>query len=275
MRVHAPAAQRDEVARLLDSQTRRLFADLGPPPAADASEDGFAAPPIDAQDEAELAYPDRTLLFTDYRRSQVTLGNTELLDEDRYVALMTRCLGADCELAIAALAAESVSKGARQNALLKAAISALGALAFEDQERAEYLVYHRDWLIRFAIESAAKQEEVLALFETRIGGAAGVEQLGRIASAQWGRSRAIPADGAWERNLAALRSYLVDLGDRSYSHDRFARHPSHLPIFKVLHGLANQLGASMLDEAFTYHMLLRATAGDRVGIAIDRADGRS
>ena len=60
--------------------------------------------------------------------------------------------------------------------------------------------------------------------------------------------------------MADLRDHVAGLcGDRDDRLDPFAEDAAFNPLFKALHGLANQLGLKWLDEAYSYHLLLRAT----------------
>jgi hypothetical protein len=64
---------------------------------------------------------------------------------------------------------------------------------------------------------------------------------------------------AWRRSLADLFQYASRFqGDPEYRLDPFADDAVFPSLFKVFHGFANQLGLSVLDEAFAHHLLLQA-----------------
>jgi hypothetical protein len=248
-------------------------AEQGPPPTRWKN-----VPPVDAEDEAEASYPDRTFLWTHYRRSDVSLGRKPLLLDDCYTALFTACLSQATELVLAAFSSEPGEKiphHLRQTTLLNAVIAALGGLDLPPEKRSEYLVYHRDWLLRFALVKSgvpsAAAPEVLARFDHRLPSMEGtLDLLRRTAARQWegaGReSGSAGTEGAWRRSLADLLHHVQGLcKSPEYHVDPFASDPTFTPLFKVLHGLGNQLGLLMLDEALGYHVLLAATDPEAVG----------
>jgi len=270
VRLHAPAAQRTAAQRLFERSVANCFAEFGPaPPSAAAPAAGPKAPAIDIEDEAEVDYPDRTLLWTRYRRSHVSLGGKPFLDDDDYAARLTACLGQACELVLAAAEAAPLSHRLRQNTLLRALIAGLAALGLDAPQRSDYLIYHRDWLLRFTLVrnqvEAEKAREFLDVFDRRAAGTT-IEQLARMAEAQWrgDGDKAAPWEASrWQRALSELVRHLALFrGDPEYCTDPFATDPAFPPVFKVFHGLANQLGLNMVDEAFAHHLLLRATSGE-------------
>jgi hypothetical protein len=263
VRLHGPPERRELARRLLEESVHAHFASL-PASGAEGRVSRTDAPAIDAEDEATSDYPDRSLVWTRYRRSHVNLGPPRLLDDDRYAALFTACLGCGADLVLDFLQLDGtgkVSGGARQRGLLRALFSGLAAVGFSSDERATYLAYHRDWLVRFNV--SRPQSDVLASYDRRVEGMAStVEQLRQIASAQWEcpSERPAGADAAWQNTLSALVAYLVQFrGDPEYRLDPFTEDPVFPPLFKAFHALANHLGVGMLDEAFLHHLVLRAT----------------
>jgi hypothetical protein len=264
VRLHGPPERRELARRLLEESVHAHFASL-PAAGAEARVSRTDAPAIDAEDEATSDYPDRSLVWTRYRRSHVNLGPPRLLGDDRYAALFTASLGCGADLVLDFLRPDDTGKvpgGARQRGLLRALFSGLAAVGFSPDERATYLAYHRDWLVRFNV--SGPQADVLASYDRRVAGMAStVEQLRQIASAQWEHPRERPAgaDAAWGEALSALVGYLVQFrGDPEYRLDPFAEDPVFPPLFKAFHALANHLGVGMLDEAFLHHLVLQATA---------------
>jgi hypothetical protein len=272
VRLHGPAERREIARRLLEESVQAHF-DTRRPAAGEAPRVSRPdAPPIDLEDEASADHPDRALLWTGYRRSHVNLGPPVFLDDDQYTALFTTCLARGADLVLDALhpdASGNVPGSARQKGLLKALFSGIAALRLGAGERAAYLAYHRDWLVRFNVADPDEAAELLTRFDRRLEGmAATVQQLARVAAAEWeGEARtATGAEGAWRDALAGLLAYLVRFrGDPRYQVDPFTDDAALPPLFKVFHAMANHLGVSMLDEAFVYHLLLRASAAEPAG----------
>ena len=270
VRVHGPEERRELARRLLEESVREHFAalpDAEPAPRVSRPD----APAIDTEDEAAADYPDRTLLWTRYRRSHVNLGPPAFLEDDRYTALFTACLARGADLVLDVLHPEpagGVPGAARQRGLLRGLFSGLAALGFSADERAAYLAYHRDWLIRFNVAGPDAEAEARAGFDRRVEGMAStVQQLRRVAAAHWegGAVAAAGAEGPWRDALSDLFAYLVRFrGDPAYRVDPFTDDAAFPPHFKVFHALANHLGVRMLDEAFVHHLVLRAATAEPV-----------
>lgn len=263
VRMHGADEHRPLAMRLMEEEAHRHFASL--PPAEDRPRlTRKDSPPIDEDDRRDEDYPDRTLRWTRYQRSFVSFGWKNHLDQDEYVARMTAAMaagGARVLRAVDEAGGQFPARG-RQTVLLKALVSGLAALDLTAEERADYLAYHRDWLVRWKAADAEREAGALALFDRRINGlGAGVEQIGRAAAAEWAQDPAATRADDWGATLARLAAYLAPLrGDAAFEVDPFTDHPVFPPLFKVMHGLANTLGVGMLDEAFTHHLVLRAAA---------------
>jgi Lantibiotic biosynthesis dehydratase C-term len=281
VRLHGPETWRGPLQEGLTAAAERLFAALDPPPPGEARVSNPTAPPIDDEDRPAEDHPDRTLLWTRYRRSHVSLAGKPFLDDDRYVALIAASLARACDVVLAsfrsAAAPTEPSHQRRQTLLLETVIAGLGALDFEPAQRHAYLAFHRDWLLRFNLVRSkvddAKTRQFLADFDRRARAMSAVrERLRAMASDAW---RQGPADlagarctnpaAAWGEALAALRDHVTPLAaDPDFHVDPFASDPLFPPLFKAFHGLANQLGVAMLDEALSYHLLLCALASSTV-----------
>lgn len=265
LRLHGPESEREEARRLLVREVEALFATL---PAADPEAprtSSPAIPSIDLDDDAAGDYPDRTLLWTRYRRSHVSFGPKQLLDDDAYVARITACLGCGAELVL-----ETTSPGddgqipgsARLRTLLTALVTGLAGAGLDAEECTEYLAYHRDWLLRFAVADRAKEQESLALFDRRITAMRpAVEQLHRTTALQWGSAPPAGDDtatGRWRRAAAEICAFAAPFRhDADRLGDPFTRDAAFPLVFKAFHGVANQVGLNLLNEAFLHHLLLR------------------
>lgn len=270
IRLHGPEARRGAAQRIIADAVEAFFATLPPPEPDEPRISRPKIPPIDAEDDAATDYPDRTLLWTQYSRSPVSFGPKQLLGDDAYVSRITTCLGRGAELVLemTSLDASGTIPGSlRQRTLLKLVIAGLGATGFTAEERTKYLTYHRDWLLRFTVTDSAKEAEVLTGFDRQISGMQGtVDQLRRVAAAQW-MSAAPYGDytpaALWQSAIAELCTYAAPFRhDSRHRSDPFADDATFPLVFKAFHGVTNQVGLNMPNEAFLYHLLLRAAADD-------------
>ncbi|HEX6038741.1 lantibiotic dehydratase C-terminal domain-containing protein, partial [Longimicrobium sp.] len=267
VRLHGPAAERHEVAALLAEHVERCLAAM-------PEDDGprLTRPkgvPVDPEDEFEGDYPDRTLLWTRYRRSGVSLGpDAALREDDGYVAHLVTCLAAAADLVIDALAHGDAapSESARLKILLGAMVSGLTALGFTDEERAAYLAFHRDWMLRFALPDRDREAAVLARYDDRVRAIAPVVEQVIANVERWDadpRAAAVSeAEARWRDVLRTFFDWLRPLrDDPRHPAGPFTQDPAFSPLFKVFHGLGNQLGLDMLNEGLVQHILLRALTG--------------
>ena len=94
LRLHGPGAGGTRARELLKESVDAFFATLAPREADETRTARPELPAIDDEDRAEGLHPDRTLLWTTWRRSHVNLGPDVFLDDDAYVARMTTALAA-------------------------------------------------------------------------------------------------------------------------------------------------------------------------------------
>lgn len=260
VRLHGPEAQKEWVMRLLEEEAERHFAALPPVDEGAARVSRKDAPPIDEDDRAGEDYPDRTLRWTRYQRSFVNFGWKNHLDDDGYVSRMTVGFAAGAARVLDAVEAAGgrFPAAGRQTVLLKAVIAGLAALDLTAEARAEYLAYHRDWLVRWTAADAERGAVALNIYDRRVEAmGAAAEQVGHAAIAQWEHGAAEAGATAWGAASAELARYVSPFqGKAAYDMDPFTDNPLFPPLFKLFHGLANTLGIGMLDEGFTHHLLL-------------------
>ncbi len=265
IRLHGPADQRAMAQGLLEERARRYFSTLEPAEEGAPRRISMKSPPIDVDDQAVAAHPDRALLWTQYRRSHVSLASEPFLLDDRYVSLFICCLTEGCEQVLAALYPEGsrvAPLSARPGILLKLLTSGLAGPDLPAPQLAQYLAYHRDWLIRFILlgrqADPDRAVEVITQLDRRLESMTSqMEALHRVLEREWEGSGDM--ETAWRHSLAGLLRYSRTLCESvDYHIDPFAGDPAFVCLFKALHGVSNQLGVSMLDEAFIHHMLLRA-----------------
>jgi hypothetical protein len=269
VRFHGPESERERVRARLQESVSGYLAALDAPPADRSSDIRTALPAIDVEDHASALYPDRTLLWTQYRRSPVSLGGNPWQADDGYVALFTRCLGRAWARLHAALGQGDPFRS-RQTLLLRALLEGLAELAWPADKCVSYLTYHRDWLVRFSItksnQEPARGAELMAVFEQRVDrmGTA-LQAIQRAVQQVWPPGVAdVPAasDNLWHGSLRALDEYMAQRRhDPDYFVDPFASDMAFPAVFKVNHGAASHFGLHLHDEAFTHHLLLHALSG--------------
>ena len=262
IRVHCQAHRRDDVKEILGTHVERYLSSIAEVP-SETRISRPKLPAIDIEDQRPVEFPDRSLVWTTYKRSHVTLGTAPWVTDDSFAALAYECLAQGCGLVLDAIEAGALdSHGARQKLLLKALLSGLRALGlgFADQA-ADYLQYHRDWLLRFFIPETQQEQRKLEEFEEQvIAMSATVERLKAIAEEQWSSQNTSSGDG-WHNSLLELAAFTRRFQDcEEYQIDPFTSNVTFPPAFKMFHGLANQIGVAPLTEAFVHHLLLRAVA---------------
>jgi hypothetical protein len=272
VRVHAPESERKRVRDRLKDAVDGFLATLDAPVAERSGDIRAELPAIDVEDEATTVHPDRSLLWTRYRRSPVSLGSTPWHLDDRYVALFTRCLGRAWAHLHTGLG-QGDACPSPQNLLARAVLEALADVAWPSATCTDYLAYHRDWLVRFSLHKSrqdpAKGRELVAYFDERVDKmSTALQALRRAVHLVWppGAADAPAAPGnLWQGSLRAL---VVHMGERRHDPghlvDPFASDMVFPGVFKVLHNAANHFGLRMLDEAFTHHLLMRAMTGSNI-----------
>lgn len=268
LRLHAPPdtgpevreSWRTELAERTDSLWRELPG--SPVPHRDRRRQS-AAPPIDPQDEGDGdPKPDRHLVWTDYRRSPVSLGAPPLPDHDPHVRRLVTCLAAGTALALEVIRPAPSGEyptGPRRSALLNAVVQGLAVLPRD--QRTPYLVYHRDWLLRFVADDDAAEDELRHRMEEQVASAGGtVRSLAAMIPPAWDPEATSEGDDSpWRAAVRDLADHAASLApDDRFQVDPFADTPVLPAVFKAFHGLANQLGVAPAQEAFLHHLCLRS-----------------
>jgi hypothetical protein len=268
VRVHADDGEAGALRELLAGHVGGWLESVRevPPPTRRVAR--FDVPAIDPEDEGSVAAADRSLLWTTYRRSAVTLGGSPWLEDDTFAAHAVECLARGFGRVLAARAGAAAGQGT--TALIRALVPALGAVGFDPPRAAAYLAYHRDWLLRFFLDEPAKADRTRATFDAQLAGAGATVE--RIARAVGGA--AVVDGGGWEGALARLAEYTGGYQGRAeYQVDPFTRDATFPPLFKVLHGVANQAGVPPLQEAYVHHLVLAAVESAGGVRAADVAEG--
>jgi hypothetical protein len=263
VRLHGPDPLADPARVLLRHAANAFFARLGTPEEMRPPAWKEAGSPV-VDSETDSNRSDRSLVWTAYRRSPICLGGGPFLDDEGYVSRITRCLAAACDrvLLLETDAAGRIPLQVRRSALLEGLIA---GLAVSLDARSAYLEYHRDTLLRTRSEEGATAD-FLGFFDRRteaMGPA--VDALRRSVRSAWALDAAEVepkrSDAAWCGALANLVWYIRPLGDDpDYRIDPLAEDSCFVPLFKAFHGLANQLGLNLIEEAFAHHLLLSVSA---------------
>jgi hypothetical protein len=266
LRLHGPEDERATVQRLLSEAFERYLASLEPvsPAEAAAPKSRPRSPAIDLEDEQSADYPERTLLWTHYRRSGVTLGpDLRLVADDEYASRSTACMAAAAEWVLDAVR-PGLTESARLKVLLSALVAGITAVPLSRDERETYVAYHRDWLLRFMLNTDEREWEMRERLEGRVDAMAGVVDEARRALEAWdGGQAAEGTAAAWRQAVADVFAYTARLrGDDARIADPFSDDPTFPVLFKVFHGVRNQLGIDLLNEALVHQVLLRVLAGE-------------
>ena len=271
LRAHGGSAMEEAIRVSLPKALEAYFASLPLPDEGAERVTKPQATPIDVEDQESEDAPDRSFRWTQYQRSHVALGARPYMDHDAYVSALTRALASGTWLILQRLETQadgSISFGKVQGILLQVLIAGLGVAGFDDEMRAEYLRYHRDWLLRTALKyggkggtkSPRKLAETLTRFDGQVASlGAGAAAIEKAARSRWSASEVTdPSDPIrqFESRTAELLEISRPMAEEQRFHiDPFASHGIFPPLFRLLHGCANQLGVNALNEAFVHHLL--------------------
>jgi hypothetical protein len=276
LRVHAPEARRELLRANLERTISRFLESIADAPLPAKRISKSALPPVDAEDALDDDYPDRSLLWTTYRRSPVIVGDPIYAQDDRHMALFTRALAASADFLLAEILPASREPRYlqhRQNSFLKLIIAGIASTGLEATRWSVYFRYHHDWLIRhllsqvsLGVDAAALDAELTGHVD-KVRGA--VPALARIMIAhqaeEYDRNARSGPLGTWRAAVHEFFSFIQCYRGRpEYDRDPYTDDHSFLPLFKVLHACANQLGFRISNEAFLYRLLIEAAADSEV-----------
>jgi hypothetical protein len=223
------------------------------------------SPPIDLEDKAETPFPDLSIIGTTYGRTYVSFPASPWLEDDQLIGLASQCLAATTSIFMAKLMEHGpLSENQRQSLLAKTLVRALRLLGWGDHSSAaEYLAFHRDWLLRFFIPESAKELSLRNRFDVQANQGVAQETLARFIEQEWGEGGGSYEDTPWLQTLSRLGAYAESFQSHGdYQIDPFTRNVTFPPVFKMFHGMANQFGVPPLHEAYVHHLLI-ATLGNR------------
>lgn len=270
VRLHGPPHLRELLRTTLEQAAAHGFAAMGGDPSAEQVSNPHV-PPMDEEDTLDGNHPDRSLLWTNYRRSPVIMGSELYAGDEQHTELFTRVLGESSRLVLSELTPELGSPAfaqKRQSLFIKMLISALAETDLELEQWAGYFTYHRDWIIRFLAAKSAlpksQPEAFVEEFEQRVPKSGGtLASLGEImalqkSAAREGRVEPGPLE-AWRQSVARYFRHVSSYRGRpEYDVDPYTTDYAALALFKALQGCANQCGFRLSNEAHIHHLLLRA-----------------
>jgi hypothetical protein len=283
VRLHGPEDFKPALQRDFTTAVSCYFETLGAVDPEDGQVSNGSLPSLDPEDDSPVNYPDRSILWTQYRSSPITMGSPVYLDDSRLVALFTRCLGEGFGRILSEHKPEVNSSfliRTRQSIVMKLVLSGCAALNFRQNKRLSYLAYHRDWLMRYLLFKSdphkSSREEMLERLDAKLQTAQStIDKLADIMKSQDQDPSHMDTGeyAGWARSLANLYQHLqLFRGDSQYDLDPYAADPVFLPIFKLFHGVANQAGLSLLNETYLYHLLIPA-AGETVARGAEVSEG--
>jgi hypothetical protein len=261
VRVHSHPGNRESLKDLLMARTQEFFRNQDDPDSLDSATRAHTGSQ-ERKDDAERADCRYALRWTRYERCPVSLPAPWLVD-DEFAELSCSCLACACKLVLAGYREGVAAFGkSRQKLLLKALTTGLAASGIrEPAAAAAYLRYHRDWLLRFFLRTSDAEQTGLRIFHNHAHSAGDtLNGIGRALQTMWSH-RSVPSDLwlRWSGALAELTGWLRRCSKFDYRlADPYASDVTFLPLFKVFHGLANQIGLPPLQEAYTCHLTLAA-----------------
>ena len=267
LRLHVDEPSRSLVDRWLREMVQGYLVSIADQPEPNERSQLENIPVIDPEDADEGLAEDRRLVETRYQRSYVNLGGAPFLDHDPYALAMARALSQGLDGVLAGFEGGDplpslwqADDSWRQKTLLKALLSGMpAALAVPGDDLAAYAEFHRDCLLRFYVSDPDEDIATRGLFGRQLERSP-IQALRALARKSHQPSAATdgsadPTDG-WQSSLRDLRLYLDTFeGDPEYRTHPLAEKVSWPPIFKVFHGVANQIGMAPIREAFVHHLM--------------------
>ncbi|GMU07989.1 lantibiotic dehydratase C-terminal domain-containing protein [Corallococcus caeni] len=270
LRLHLPVERVPWARERLEAAAARFFGSLKDVPLPERNPPSFA-PPIDVEDQPTTNAPDRSLLWTTFRRSPVVLGTERYLQDSRHAGLFAQALSASAEVVLTQLMPEvprPTYARKRQSLLIQMLIAALGETAFTAAQWQAYLEYHHGWLLRHLLSnkesSTFTRESILAEFDQRaLQMQPAIDALSATMAVELKQGPgSVPPDhelSDWRTSVRAFFQHAATYrGHADYDVDPYTGDFAFLPLFKLLHGCANQFGFRVNNELYTHHLLLLA-----------------
>jgi hypothetical protein len=258
IRIHGNMQDHDDLKRLLCAHAE-LFFHQSPPNSQDYSQAKTHTNELDLEEEMIPPPGNSKLVLTGYRRAPISLPAHPWMEDDAFVRRFYLCLAQGVDLLLEKMAsANAGQQTVSQEALLaEALVHALARIwPGGSSEISEYLIYHRDWLVRFFLKNEVKQREMLEHFEQMaLRSHSTVQLLNETFERNWEQPLSC-AMNFWTTHLKDIALYCRMFEHRQeYRIDPFTSQVTFPPLFKVFHGFANELGLRPLQEAYVHHLL--------------------
>lgn len=269
LRLHAPEPRREALRASLERTLVRFLEVIADaPPVERLSKSSL--PPVDVEDAVDKDYPDRSMLWTTYRRSPVVVGDPIYVRDDHHMALFTRAVAASGEFILSEVVPASRDPKylqVRQNSFLKLIITGMTATDFAPATWPVYYTHHRNWLVRTLVTRSplgVAPDAILAEMNGHLDKVRStLPALARIMAAQRAEARDGGAPSgplaAWTAAVREFFAYVSGYRGRpEYDRDPYTDDYTFLPLFKIFHTCANQFGFRLSNEAYLHHLLLHA-----------------
>jgi lantibiotic biosynthesis dehydratase-like protein len=219
--------------------------------------------PVDPEDERTVAYPDRTILWTSYRRQPGIMGRQPMSADPLHAALFTRCLGIGSDIVLESLqpdASGAIPGSRRLSLALKFFVAAWSSLSLTPAGKIEYLRYHRDWLLTsFNIDVARACEQFEQRIQSRPETLEGLRAVLDGGEPQADGTAGSDRYGLWQACFAELFRHMQSrVADADFLQDPYLKDQVLATPFKLLHAHTNQLSTGLVNEGYLCQLLIRA-----------------
>lgn len=231
----------------------------------------------------EDARPAPNLADLGYARTPDIFGGPPFTEDDEYIGLATQFLGAGCRWSVQFLSSQSSSDkdGSAEKDLffVRWVAHCLSSMGLSDPERAAFLLYYRNWLIRFPLLMKRSPQSVADQWVEKLQDRAAsdperaqsirratTEAVGEDWLRTYDEATPLLQDSARSQHsiCGRLSDYLASKADQpEYSVDPFSENLISPPVCKLVLGLSNALGYATTDQALLFHLMLQAIDASR------------
>lgn len=210
-----------------------------------------------------------------YAATPEVFGGPPFTEDKTHLGLATRFLGVGCRRLLPVLGAPSVDGDvASERDLFFARLvgEMTRSLGMSDGERVAFLVYYRDWLIRWPLmikkaSQAAADQWVVKLEQRAAAAPETTESLGRACREACASDAEEAGDSAaveWHAVCGELGAYLRSKESvPEYRVDPFSENLMSPPVCKPLLSLSNALGYGTAEQAQVFHAMIKALGPER------------
>jgi len=184
------------------------------------------------------------------------------LSDDTFALYFYRALSAGCGSLLTTVSSEGLSAQGRYSILARLISVAIDRAAqCADGFDKSYFEYHRDWLLRFFSVDHLEEQRLIESFDRHLSASPSSRHAFRSYLCPAPETGSLsPQLLQWSRDVDALMTYVTRYKNNPrYQIDPFTNNVEFPVFFKILHGIANQIGARPREEAFVHHALYRAS----------------